>query len=140
MLKLLSLLKRIPNAVWLLALAIGLLLVCVKYANWKTDRIDAELDRAKREIAEANMKLETAGEIIQQMHDEHEIALESANNALRERIEIYEAARERICKAEKAIGGNTDFCNQLLPDDLRMLWQGSEAGINTAPDSVRSAD
>lgn len=135
----LALLKNLPKTVWLVVGAIALFILCISFANWKTDLVSSEIAKAKNEIAETKAKLNTAYEIIDKMHDEHEAALETANAALKERLEIYETARERICEAEKKIGGNTDFCNQLVPDDIIMLWRAQDAA-RLSGRNIQSAD
>lgn len=128
---LISLLKKVSGKVWIGLLAGGLFVICLWFANWKADMVESEIAEANRKVEEANAKLVATGAIIQKMHDEHEAALESANAALRERIKIYETARERICEAEKRIGGHSDFCNQFVPDDITgLLYDENAAGVS----------
>lgn len=111
--------KKIGIAV----LGIGVILGSTAISIWKTNSVERKLVSAEKKIARANERLKTANAIIKQMRSEHASAIQLANTALKERMEIYENARERICEAEKRIGGNTDFCNQLMPDDIVRLWK-----------------
>lgn len=121
------LIKYLFNKYWVWGLGILLFGLIVVFSIWKTNLINASIADTQRQINEANARLATAYEIIDKMHDEHDAALEAANIALKERMEIYEAARDRICEAEKRIGGNTDFCSQLVPDDIVRLWKEQDA-------------
>lgn len=129
-----SLLKSFVLKHWWIALAAVVLGMAVSFAVKNTQVINQKIIDANRKIAEVTAELHEANAVIRQMHDEHEVALEVANQALRERVEIYEEARERICMAEKAIGSNTNFCDQLIPDDISMLWTTPAAGNNN-PDA-----
>lgn len=122
-----SLIKSFFTKYWVWGLAILLASMITAFSVWKTNLIDKSVADTQRQIDEANAKLKTAYEIIDKMHDEHDAALEAANAALKERMEIYEEARERICSAEAAIGSNTNFCDQLLPDDIVRLWKEQDA-------------
>lgn len=112
---------------------IGILIILgsTMVSIWKTNAVEAKLVNAEKKIARANERLKTANAIIKQMHDEHDAAIQLANTALKERMEIYQNARERICEAEKRIGSNTDFCNQLMPDDIVRLWQEQDRARNS---------
>lgn len=122
-----NLIKYLFKKYWVWSLGILLFGLIVVFSIWKTNLINASIADTQRQINEANARLATAYEIIDKMHDEHDAALEAANIALKERMEIYEAARDRICEAEKRIGGNTDFCSQLVPDDIVRLWKEQDA-------------
>lgn len=124
---LLSFISKIPDKVWLGLGAALLVLLCLAFSNWQAKQVSTQISDAKNKIEKAEAKLNTAYEIIDKMHTEHDAALEAANQALRERVEIYEAARDRICEAEKRISGNTDFCSQLVPDDIVRLWKEQDA-------------
>lgn len=134
-----NLIKLIPSKYWL-GLSI-VLLVCLAFglSIWKASSIDARMDEAQRQIDEANTRLKTAYDIIDKMHTEHDTALEAANTALKERMEIYEAARDRICEAEKRIHGNSNFCDQLVPDDIVRLWKEQDAA-RISKNPVSAAD
>lgn len=125
-----SLIKTILGRYWWIGLAIIVFYLAVNFAIKKTREIDAEINAADRKIEAVTAQLKEANDVIRQMHNEHEIALEVANQALRERVEIYEKARERICRAEEVMGNNTNFCEQLIPDDLSRLWEAPAAGNN----------
>lgn len=132
----LSLIKELVTKYWWIALGAFVFFMAVSFAIRKTRAIDTEISDAYRKIDKVTAQLKEANDVIKQMHDEHEIALEVANQALRERLAIYEEARERICRAEEAIGSNTNFCDQLIPDDISLLWDTPTAGSsNTDSDS-----
>lgn len=124
---LLNFVKNISDKVWLGLGAILLFILCIAFSNWQAKQVSTQISDAKNKIEKAEAKLNTAYEIIDKMHTEHDAALEAANQALRERVEIYEAARDRICEAEKRINGNSKFCNQLVPDDIVRLWKEQDA-------------
>lgn len=104
-------------------IGIAIILGSTALSIWKTNSVERKLVNAEKKIARANERLKTANAIIKEMRSEHTAAIQLANTALKERMEIYENARERICEAEKRIGSNTDFCNQLMPDDIVQLWK-----------------
>lgn len=122
-----TLIISILKKYWVYGLAILLAFLITAFSVWKTNMIDKSVAETQRQIEEAKAKLKTAYEIIDKMHDEHDAALEAANTALKERMEIYEAARDRICEAEKRINGNSAFCDQLVPDDIVRLWKEQDS-------------
>lgn len=124
---LLNFVKNIPDKVWLGLGGALLLILCIAFSNWQAGRINTQIIDAQNKIDQAEAKLNTAYEIIDKMHTEHDAALEAANQALKDRVDIYEAARDRICEAEKRINGNSKFCDQLVPDDIVRLWKEQDA-------------
>lgn len=122
-----TLLMTLLKKYWIYGIAILLACLITAFSIWKTNLIDKSVAETQRQIEEANARLGEAYKIIDKMHTEHDAALEAANTALKERIEIYEAARDRICEAEKRINGNSTFCDQLVPDDIVRLWKVQDA-------------
>lgn len=112
---------------WIYGIAILLACLITAFSVWKTKLIDKNMAETQQKIEEANTRLAEAYKIIDKMHTEHDAALEAANIALKERMEIYEAARDRICEAEKRINGNSAFCDQLVPDDIVRLWKEQDS-------------
>lgn len=70
-------------------------------------------------------KIDRANETIAFMKLEHEAAIVAANDANLDRKQIYETARENLCRAETALGNNSVFCDMPIPDDIRLLWEKS---------------
>lgn len=68
-------------------------------------------------------KIDRANDTIAMMKLEHEAAIVATQEANSSRRQIYEIAKERLCKAETALGNNSVFCDMPIPDDLRLLWQ-----------------
>lgn len=122
-----SFIKALVLKYWAWGLAVLLAITVIAYSNWQTRLIDKSMADTQQKIEQANTRLAEAYKIIDKMHDEHDAALEAANAALKERMEIYEAARDRICEAEKRINGNSAFCDQLVPDDIVRLWKEQDA-------------
>lgn len=81
-------------------------------------------------------KIDTANETIAIMKLEHEAARIAANDAKIGREEVYEMAKEKLCKAETAINGNSVFCDMVIPDDFKLLWK--KPG-HTATDHIQPA-
>lgn len=92
------------------------------FFNWRTGILQEKIDRADGIIA--MMKLE------------HEAARIAANDAKLGRQEVYEQAREKLCRAETALGNNSVFCDMPIPDDLRVLWDKPD---HAADDHIQSA-
>lgn len=108
---------------WLLLAA---LVFCLAswIGNWSENATLHEQLAHKEEL------LDKKEEQITRMHADHLMAMNAASEALKLRKEIALYERERMCQAEKALGKNPDYCNQPVPDDLRLLWQETPAASN----------
>lgn len=76
-------------------------------------------------------KIDEAESKLKAMTEEHARSMEIAQRAMARREEVLEREREKICRAQEAMGENSDFCDMPLPDGLRLLFNeeaGSEAG------------
>lgn len=87
--------------------------------NWSQNATLKEQLEHKEEL------LTKKEEQMTRMHADHMLAMNAATEALKLRKEIAVYERERMCAAEKALGKNPDYCNEPVPDDLRLLWQES---------------
>ena len=82
----------------------------------------SENNSLQAQIAHKEELLDKKEAQIVRMHSDHLMAMNAAKEALQLRKEIGEYERERMCAAEKALGKNSDYCDGLVPDDVRLLW------------------
>lgn len=94
--------------------------------------INSRVDYLQGKLIEADATIDT-------MKKEHNKAIIAVNEAFKERKEIYEQAKERLCEAERRIGQNSAFCEQSIPDDL-MLWKDSITKRNSTGDNVQPTE
>lgn len=68
-------------------------------------------------------KIEESERKLQEMADEHARSIEIAQRAMARREEVLEREREKVCRAQAAMGENSDFCDMDIPDSLRLLFE-----------------
>lgn len=94
------------------------------FINWEeNNRLRSIIEKTEQELLS-----------IQKQQTE---SMASANNALREREEIHEKQKRKVCEIENTLRENSDFDSILVPDDIRLRWQ-EECRDNTviAPGST----
>lgn len=112
--------KTTSTILWLIVIC--LLGGLAAFFNWRTGLLQEKIDRAD--------------EIIAIMKLEHEASRIAAKDAELGRREVYELAKEKLCRAETALGNNSVFCDMPIPDDVRLLWEKPD---HAADDHVQSA-
>lgn len=114
--------KLSSSILW--TVAIILVMAVSAFFNYRTNILQKKIDRAD--------------EIIALMKLEHQAAIVAAHDANLSRREIYEQAKDKLCRAETAMGQNSVFCDMPIPDDLRLLWEKPDGHV--ASHNIHAAD
>lgn len=94
------------------ALIILLFVLSVALSEWRDSVFQEKIDHAENEMRE--------------MARDHARAMDAAQKAMAAREAVLEREREKICRAQKTLGNNPDFCAMPLPDDVRLLFREND--------------
>lgn len=114
--------KLSSSILWVVAIV--LVMATSSFFTWRTNSLQKKIDRAD--------------EIIAIMKLEHQAAIIASKDASLGRREVYEQAKDKLCRAETALGENSVFCDMPIPDDLRLLWEKPDDHV--ASHNIHSAD
>lgn len=114
--------KLSSTILWIIAIV--LVMGVSAFFNYRTTALQKKIDRAD--------------EIIAIMKLEHQAAIIASHDAALGRRQVYEQAKDKLCRAETAMGQNSVFCDMPIPDDLRLLWEKPDGHV--ASHNIHAAD